>query len=159
MSKTKLSNRIEAMNAVNAFINERVPAMREYVQKNGYKYKAGTNELFKKDREALEGFLKNAPEGINTWFNCSLHSGVSVCVKTVYAVSGDLTKQGNWGAEYYERSAYLGEKGKDAPTFEPFPIYDLKEWEAEAARVPALREQIDALQSELRRITYVTEGR
>ena len=159
MSITKLSNRIDAMNAVHSFINERIPAMRDYVKQNGYQYKAGTNDLFKKDHDALNAFLKDAPDGIHTWFNCSLYSGVSVCVKTVYAASGALDKQGNWGAEYYERSAYLGEKGKDIPAFEPFPIYDLIEWKAEAAKVPALKEQIEALQSELRRITYVTEGR
>jgi len=159
--QSKLENRINAMNQVHEYINKVAPVLREYVAKNGYTYKAGTNELFKKDKTALEAFLKDAPEGIQTWFNCSLYSGVSLQVKTCYAESGDLTKQGYWGAAYYERSAYLGKPDgtQDVPSFEAFPIYDLAEWQEKAALIEPLRDKIREMESELRAITYVTEGK
>jgi len=143
---------------VHEFINLFAPTLIEHIKENPVKLKAGTSELFKKDKESLYNLFHReaARYGLQAWLSVSIHSGVSLHVKDSYAVSGDLTRQGYWGAQYYERLVYLSREPLNQ--FEPFPLYDLEEWRVKAALVGSMRDKIREMESQLREITYVTEG-
>lgn len=156
MKPQAIENRINAMNAVHAYLNEVVPKLRAHVAENGIRIKFGTNEIFKKDKEALESFIVDAPNDLQVWFRACTHSVISLRIKAVYAQDGDLSRKGNWTAAYYEAATYLT---GTLPEFTPWPIRDAQEWVKRAEEVPALREEIRSLESRLREITFITEGR
>lgn len=160
----KLKNRIEALNKLNAFINDKAPQLIAHNEKHAYKVKASSIsrfnvELFKRDREALEAILGERPKDFTMWFEAWDTGTLWLNVKTHYTQSAP-DSNGVTVAAYISDQVCIGtHNGKEKRPFEPRPIYDLDEWRKEHARLEQLREQRDAIASEIRRIEYVTEGR
>lgn len=139
-----IRNRIEAMNRLHKFLNAIVPELMIDIKNNGFNIKRNPYvTLYKKDDERLKAYLKDLPSNVRAYFQVQDISQPSIMLKS------DINyKTSSETCAYYSQYNYLGiERG-----FEPFPIIDIEEVLKDVEKLEGLKEQKQALDSEIYRI-------
>ena len=147
-----IQNRIEAINKINALANRIVPLIRTDIELNGFKLKTGVNEFFAKDKARIEAIYKPLlPEkGVMAWIDISKYaepSRLTLQLKTSYTTSENT---GDYYTGYFPLNLY---------PFEAQQIYDVQEMIEKDKEATQLMEKARELESESRKIQYITRGR
>ncbi|QEP53459.1 hypothetical protein HCMJ_94 [Vibrio phage vB_VpaS_HCMJ] len=149
----KLTNRTNAVNTANRFMNEVAPVLIARLSE-GFKIKTTSNDFFKKDHEDLRSILDNAATAgkIHQAFLDVTDTVIRVRVKTTFTVS-------NVGCCYYEDFTNIWSREKDqAWDFQPLEIIPVgKVIEAHQAIKP-LEDQIRELKAKLSQLKSITGG-
>ncbi|AUM58712.1 hypothetical protein VPy01_11 [Vibrio phage VPy01] len=149
----KLTNRTEAVNTANRFINEVAPVLIARLSE-GFKIKTTSNDFFKKDHEDLRSILDNAATAgkIHQAFLDVTDTVIRVRVKTTFSVS-------EVGCCYHEDFVNIWSREKDqAWDFQPLEIIPVgKVIEAHQAIKP-LEDQIRELKAKLSQLKSITGG-
>ncbi len=157
MTLDVIKNRIERINKVHEYINHAAPILRADIKARGYQVKSTEPELFKKDKDRLDGIIADIPyylrSGLHVWFSYSKYSGVQLRVKDNYNQSE--LHGGGFGCAYYDRTIYL--EGENE--FQPLEIYDVEEQREAHKQARQMLEEAREPESKARSILYITEGR
>lgn len=156
MDTFALKNRIAAVNTLHQWLNDTVPGIIAHIKAHPYKVNKDKTGLFKKDKEALDALIANPP--FRAHYKFSEYSGLSLVADIHYPVK--KIASGGEVVNYYDAVTYLDHTNMPNPKpFEPWPIYDIKDVLNQAGRLPELEAKKRAIESEINKITWITEGR
>ena len=137
----KTKNYVAASNALNTWLNQIMPAIKQHLKDNQISVKKDFS-IGKRDKEKLDALIQNPPKPISAWFSNCQYSGLKLETKSYYQVS-------EHSVNYITQTVYLKEIERARDEFE---ILDAETVLKELIKLPELEALRDSIQSEINKI-------